>query len=94
MPLNSGGRSVKACSRGSSRISNDRVRHRRICAKRSEVVIRYADAVYREILKPEFDRLCTGTDGMVTKSDMRDCFDKIHARFDRLEAIMKGETPI
>ena len=27
---------------------------------------------YREILKPEFDRLCTGMDGMATKSDMRE----------------------
>ena len=49
---------------------------------------------YREILEPEFDRLCAGTEGMATKSDMREFFDKIHARFDRLERIMKGETSI
>jgi hypothetical protein len=49
---------------------------------------------YREILKPEFDRLRTGMDGMATKSDMLEFFDKIHARFDRLEAIVKGEPPI
>jgi hypothetical protein len=46
---------------------------------------------YREVWEPEFDKIGSSLDGMITKAEMREHMKGIHQRFDRLEKIMRGE---
>jgi len=47
-----------------------------------EMLMRY----YREVLKPDFDRLRSKIDGLMTKTEFDSHMAEIHKRFDRLHA--------
>lgn len=47
-----------------------------------EMLMRY----YREVLKPDFDRLRSQIDGLMTKAEFDAHMAEIHRRFDRLHA--------
>jgi hypothetical protein len=47
-----------------------------------EMLMRY----YREVLKPDFDRIRSQIDGLMTKAEFDLHMAEIHRRFDRLHA--------